>query len=277
LSISPTSQWAAPGETKVFTLTITNNDSASCGNSNFFGGVTISSGGISQSPSSYNKTLTPGTSTTQSINISTPSSASEGYFQFTNEVVNSSDGSNSFRTTVTASFNIANTTCTRDNPLLWITPFDGYGTKGSTLSYELSIQNLDSMACGNSTFLLTSTTLPGWSVSLIPPSLSMAPRTTAKVTYRVTSPADAPASTVGNFTVTGTNSTLTSFKRSTNARYHVQGASKVGDLNGDNQVNIFDLSALLSVWGTNDQSADLNASGNVDIFDMSILLSNWGS
>ncbi len=50
---------------------------------------------------------------------------------------------------------------------------------------------------------------------------------------------------------------------------------KPGDINGDGRVNIFDLSALLKKWGTNDKAADLNHDGQVDIFDLSILLSKW--
>jgi hypothetical protein len=46
-------------------------------------------------------------------------------------------------------------------------------------------------------------------------------------------------------------------------------------MTGDGHVNIFDLSYLLSKWGTNDTKADLNSSGNVDIFDLSNLLSQW--
>jgi subtilisin family serine protease len=48
-----------------------------------------------------------------------------------------------------------------------------------------------------------------------------------------------------------------------------------GDLNGDGVVNIFDLSILLSNWGTSDPIADINNDGTVNIFDLSILLSNW--
>jgi hypothetical protein len=51
--------------------------------------------------------------------------------------------------------------------------------------------------------------------------------------------------------------------------------SKSADMTGDGHVNIFDLSYLLSKWGTNDTKADLNSSGNVDIFDLSNLLSQW--
>lgn len=51
---------------------------------------------------------------------------------------------------------------------------------------------------------------------------------------------------------------------------------KTGDLNGDNEIDIFDLSVLLSAWEENDENSDLNDDGIVDILDLSVLLSNWG-
>jgi subtilisin family serine protease/fibronectin type 3 domain-containing protein len=51
---------------------------------------------------------------------------------------------------------------------------------------------------------------------------------------------------------------------------------KLGDLNSDGRINIFDLSILLTRWRTTSRLADLNNSGRVDIFDLSILLSRWG-
>lgn len=53
--------------------------------------------------------------------------------------------------------------------------------------------------------------------------------------------------------------------------------SKLGDLNGDNQVNIYDLSILLSRWRQSGGNADINKDGRVDIYDLSILLSRWRS
>ena len=50
-----------------------------------------------------------------------------------------------------------------------------------------------------------------------------------------------------------------------------------GDINGDGSVNIFDLSTLLSHWGTADTASDLNHDGTVNIFDLSSLLSHWGT
>ena len=52
---------------------------------------------------------------------------------------------------------------------------------------------------------------------------------------------------------------------------------KTADINGDGKVDIFDLSILLTRWGSSNVAADLNSSGIVDIFDLSILLSRWGT
>lgn len=53
---------------------------------------------------------------------------------------------------------------------------------------------------------------------------------------------------------------------------------KIGDLNEDNVINVYDLSILLSAWNTTGTGlvADLNHDNTVNIFDLSILLSNWG-
>lgn len=51
--------------------------------------------------------------------------------------------------------------------------------------------------------------------------------------------------------------------------------SKLGDLNGDNQVNLTDLSILLSNYNTTNSIGDINKDGRVNIFDLSILLSNY--
>jgi parallel beta-helix repeat protein len=54
-------------------------------------------------------------------------------------------------------------------------------------------------------------------------------------------------------------------------------ASATGDLNSDGSVNIFDLSMLLSSWGTATSSRDINGDGTVNVFDLSIMLSHWGA
>lgn len=49
----------------------------------------------------------------------------------------------------------------------------------------------------------------------------------------------------------------------------------VGDLNGDNKVNILDISVMLRNWGALGGPSDLNHDGTVNIIDLSILLSHW--
>lgn len=49
-----------------------------------------------------------------------------------------------------------------------------------------------------------------------------------------------------------------------------------GDINGDNTVNITDLSILLTNYGTSNTSADINSDGAVNVLDLSILLSHYG-
>lgn len=49
-----------------------------------------------------------------------------------------------------------------------------------------------------------------------------------------------------------------------------------GDLNNDYVVNIFDLSILLSNYGTTNPAADIDGNGQVNITDLSIQLSNYG-
>jgi hypothetical protein len=51
---------------------------------------------------------------------------------------------------------------------------------------------------------------------------------------------------------------------------------KTGDANGDNVVDLLDLSLLASQWGSGG-SADYNSDGIVDLLDLSILASAWGT
>lgn len=54
-----------------------------------------------------------------------------------------------------------------------------------------------------------------------------------------------------------------------------QPTTNPADINKDSKVDIFDLSTMLSKWGTSDQASDINNDNKVDVFDLSILLSNW--
>jgi hypothetical protein len=51
----------------------------------------------------------------------------------------------------------------------------------------------------------------------------------------------------------------------------------IGDLNGDGDVNICDVSILLSNWGTSNPTLDLDHDKDsiIDVFDLSILIAHW--
>src|SRR6185503_12675202 len=49
-----------------------------------------------------------------------------------------------------------------------------------------------------------------------------------------------------------------------------------GDLNGDNTVNITDVTILLSDYGTSNSAADINSDNTVNVLDLFILLSHYG-
>jgi peptidoglycan hydrolase-like protein with peptidoglycan-binding domain len=55
----------------------------------------------------------------------------------------------------------------------------------------------------------------------------------------------------------------------------LEGTPPLGDTNGDNKVNVFDISRVLSAWGTSTSYADLTHDGTVNIFDLSVILSHW--
>jgi len=50
----------------------------------------------------------------------------------------------------------------------------------------------------------------------------------------------------------------------------------LGDLNGDNKVNVSDLSILLTNFNKTGSAADLNGDNKVTVADLSILLTHWG-
>lgn len=54
---------------------------------------------------------------------------------------------------------------------------------------------------------------------------------------------------------------------------------KAGDVNGDNNIDVFDASIMLFNWNKSGQTraqGDLNGDGTVNVFDASIMLFNWG-
>ena len=49
------------------------------------------------------------------------------------------------------------------------------------------------------------------------------------------------------------------------------------DINGDGEVNVHDILALIAAWGCDDcVDEDVNDDGTVDVADLLIVIANWG-
>lgn len=51
----------------------------------------------------------------------------------------------------------------------------------------------------------------------------------------------------------------------------------LGDANGDNTIDIFDVATISNQWGTSGPEGDVNGDGTVDIFDVAVVSNNWGN
>ncbi len=49
----------------------------------------------------------------------------------------------------------------------------------------------------------------------------------------------------------------------------------VGDINGDGEIGVTDILAVIAQWGTNG-SADVNGDGEVDVSDLLLIVGSWG-
>lgn len=86
-------------------------------------------------------------------------------------------------------------TCQAAAPVLSMNPSSQSGSAGSKLSYTISLTNKDNAYCATSTFALAAAMPAGWTGSVSPATLSLAPGASATATLSVTSPTSAAAAT----------------------------------------------------------------------------------
>lgn len=89
VSIDPNTQWANPGETLQYTVSVTNNDSPACAPSSF----NVSRGAGASSiftfdPASFSQTISPGGTFTRSFTITSPPTLADGFYEFVYVVSN---------------------------------------------------------------------------------------------------------------------------------------------------------------------------------------------
>jgi hypothetical protein len=86
-------------------------------------------------------------------------------------------------------------TCNPGTPQVSLSPASQSANAGSTLNYSVSIINTDNSVCANSTFALNDNIPSGWTGTLSPASLSLAPGQIGTAVLSVTSTSSATAST----------------------------------------------------------------------------------
>lgn len=86
--------------------------------------------------------------------------------------------------------------CGRANPVVTPATQSRSATPGTTLTYVVSVKNMDNAACGTSSFALQATPPAGWNASLAPATIALAPGASASTTLSVASPVAASGANV---------------------------------------------------------------------------------
>jgi hypothetical protein len=195
VSLSPSGQSGAAGDTRSYTISVTNTDSGSCASSSFALSKAMPTGWTG-TLSSSTLSLAPGVSGTATLAVTSAASAVASTYSIGVSVSDSSSAAHT--ASGSASYTVVQS-CTAATPSLSLSPSSQNGDPGSTLGYAVSLVNNDSGACSASTFDLTITSLPGgWNGSFSTQDLTLPPGATGTATLSVTS---AATSTAGNYTV----------------------------------------------------------------------------
>ncbi len=214
--VSNSSVWAEPGETVSYSATLTNNDSAECGNSDY----NVSA----QVPQDWNSTqqtvsLAPGESATVSVSVTSSTTATDGFYDVNINSVNTSDSG--YQASTTASYVVETpvAACVSANPQ-W-TLLDNSSAEvaaGTTVTYSGTLTNNDDANCTASTFDINASLPAGWSATN--PSVSLMPGESQSVNVGVISAADASAG-VYDFSLIALNRDNGGYQSSASATYQV--------------------------------------------------------
>lgn len=151
---------------------------------------------------------------------------------------------------------------------------DGAWNNGQYMAKDFAIWSMDTIngtpiPVTNTPVVATNTPTPTVPIATSTPTRTPTPtvtptRTPTPTLIPTNTPTQIPTPT---FTVTPTVTVAPTL---------TQAPGKPGDLNNDSLVNVFDMSILLSNFGSSNAVADINHDGRVNVFDLSILLSNFG-
>jgi M6 family metalloprotease-like protein len=101
-------------------------------------------------------------------------------------------------TALTLSVNYGPVPCVPANPALSLSPASAGVEPGASVTYQVTLVNMDSGPCPSSVFSLASSGPAGWGTAFSASTLTLAPGQSATVSLTKTAPADAP---LGTYTV----------------------------------------------------------------------------
>jgi hypothetical protein len=186
-------------------------DGGLSGNANVMNGVLVRSGSESSADSSYLLDMTPGTTSWSdpALTVGQTYNDSAAGVNFTVLSVDTTGA------TVSVTFSSGGTTtCVRANPNVTLTPSNQTVAIGGSANYTVTVTNADSSACTASTFNLLSALPTGLSGTFTSSTLNLSPGASVSTSLQVASSASLSAGAY-NFTVTGTNSSASTYFKTT--------------------------------------------------------------
>jgi hypothetical protein len=191
VSLSPASQGASAGSTLDYTVSVTNMDSADCSPATFSLSRSIP-GGWTGTLSPDTLVLSPETTGQATLSVTSSGNASEGTYGVTVDVSDTAEPSH----TASGSANyVVLATCSPSAPAVSLSPASQGASAGSTLDYTVSVTNMDSADCSQSTFALSDSIPGGWISTLSHQSVTVPPGQTDQATLSVTSSSNASEGT----------------------------------------------------------------------------------
>ena len=225
LAITPSQTAGVPAGTMVpLNVTVANNDTTACAASTFDLTRSIPAGWTATLLSSA-ISLSPGTSDSTTLQVTSPTGTPDGPNPVSATVTNRSV--NTALRSASATYVVANAVqpvCTRANPTLTITPSQSAGVQAGTMvPFNVTVTNNDTTACAASSFDLTRSIPASWMAIFLSAALSLSPGTSGSTTLQVTSLAGTTNSS-NSISATAMNRNATTFLRAASATYVVANA-----------------------------------------------------
>ena len=186
VSLSPRDQSGSAGASRIYDVSLVNNDGSGC-NASAFAVAGNAPSGWGSVMSSANVQLAPGATAQLSWTLTPTASAAAGTYGVS---LDTSDTNTSLHHATAAGSYTVVPSCLA-TPTLSLAPSSQTAAAGTQVTYSVSLTNHDGSACAPTTFTLVRTVPAGWSASLVSSSLTLSPGATATTTYSVTSPGSA--------------------------------------------------------------------------------------